>query len=120
MFVQNYTHINKFNSALNFININIFIMNKQFAKKILFSIALAFFAIYAAEAQVNVSDIRDELESSKDDIFDIINIIMAIISFGGVIYVASALIGKREMSKGVLIGWVSAMAIWGMAVTLID
>ena len=95
-------------------------MNKQLAKKILFSFAVALFAVYAAEAQVNVGDIRSEVESSKDDIFQIINIIMAIISFGGVIYVASALIGKREMSKGVLIGWVSAMAIWGMAVALID
>lgn len=120
MFVQNYTHINKFNSAPNLkLTINSFIMKKKFAKKIVLSFALSIMAV-SAYAQVSVGDIRSELESSKDDIFGIINIIMAIISFGGVIYVASALIGKREMSKGVLIGWVSAMAIWGMAVTLID
>lgn len=94
-------------------------MKKQIAKKVALSLVLSLMAV-SSFAQVSVGDIRSELESSKDDIFGIINILMAIISFGGVIYVASALIGKREMSKGVLIGWVSAMAIWGMAVALID
>lgn len=71
-----------------------------------------------ASAQIGVGDIRGELEGAKDDVFGIINILMSMILFGGIIYVASALIGKREMSKGVIIGWVSAMILWGLTTSL--
>jgi hypothetical protein len=93
-------------------------MKNKLVNRFILSIALGIMTI-STQAQVNVGDIKKELESSKDDIFGIITIIMSIISMGGVIYVAAALIGKREMSKGVIIGWVGAMAIWGMATALI-
>lgn len=75
---------------------------------------------FTAQAQVTAGDIKGELDSAKDDIFAIIDIIMAIVIMGGVIYVATALIGKREMSKGVIIGWLGAMLIWGLAKALVD
>ena len=71
-------------------------------------------------AQITTDDMADQLESEKAGIFRIINIIMSIILFGGIIYIAATLIAKKEQSKGIIVSWVIAMLIWGLASTLLQ
>lgn len=70
-------------------------------------------------SQVTISQMGDALESDMQEAVRVVNIIMTIIMFAGIIYIAAALIGKRESSKGIIVSWVIAMMIWGIASSLL-
>lgn len=92
-------------------------MKNSITKKMAAFMLLAF-ASANGFAQQKIGDLGDALETEKTEIFRIVNIIVAVIMFAGTIYIITALIGKRETSKSVIVGWVVALVIWGIANTL--
>ena len=88
-------------------------------RSVVLTATLTVFTSSRAFSQVTIGQMGDALESDMQGAIRIVNIIMTVIMFAGIIYIAAALIGKRESSKGVIVGWVIAMMIWGIASTLL-
>ena len=93
---------------------------KSTKKNVLMGAFLLLNSLRAMAIQVGIGDFADEMEGQKGEIFRLINIIMTIILFAGIIYIVATLIGKREQSKGVIVGWVIAIVIWGIGNSLFN
>lgn len=85
----------------------------------IFTVILSALIFFRGSSQVTIGQMGDALEADMQEAMRIVNIIMTVIMFAGIIYIAAALIGKRENSKGVIVGWVVAMMIWGIASSLL-
>lgn len=94
-------------------------MKPKSLNKVALTAIIALSVITSVFSQVGVNEMADELETQSQGAFRIVNIIMTVIMFAGIIYIAIGLISKRETSKGVIVGWVVAMVIWGIAVALL-
>jgi hypothetical protein len=96
-------------------------MNTSFrGHKGLFTTVLTAFTALRGFSQVSVREMRDAIESDAQEIMEIVNIIMSVVMFAGVIYIATTLIAKREASKGIIVSWIVGMVVWGIGNALLN
>lgn len=60
------------------------------------------------------TDVEGKIREEGAGWINIVNYILGFMCFAGLIYVIAGLLGKREMSKGIVISWVLCLIIWGL------
>lgn len=60
------------------------------------------------------SEVKQKITSEGAGWIDIVNYILGFMCFAGLIYVIAGLLGKREMSKGIIIAWILCIVLWGL------
>lgn len=56
-----------------------------------------------------------QIQQKSVNLIGYINQILVVIIFGGIIYIASALVGKKEVNNSAVMAWFVCLVIWGIA-----